>query len=40
MLIQLVRSSGIGAVIATHNMALADRMDRVLEMKNGQLVSY
>ena len=40
MLIQLVRSAGIGAVIATHNMALADRMDRVLEMKNGQLVSY
>lgn len=40
MLIQLVRSAGIGAVIATHNMALADCMDRVLEMKNGQLVSY
>jgi lipoprotein-releasing system ATP-binding protein len=40
MLIQLVRSTGIGAVIATHNMELADRMDRVLELKEGQLVSY
>jgi lipoprotein-releasing system ATP-binding protein len=40
MLIQLVRSTGIGAVIATHNMALAERMDRILEMKDGQLVSY
>lgn len=40
MLIQLVRSSGIGAIIATHNMALAERMDRILEMKNGKLVSY
>src|SRR5690606_6749035 len=34
MLIELVRSSGIGALIATHNMDLAKQMDRVLEMKN------
>lgn len=40
MLIELVRSTGVGALIATHNMDLADRMDRVLEMKNGQLISY
>jgi lipoprotein-releasing system ATP-binding protein len=40
MLIELVRSSGIGMLIATHNLDLADQMDRVLEMKNGQLVSY
>lgn len=39
MLIELVRSSGIGALIATHNMDLADQMDRVLEMKNGKLVA-
>ena len=39
MLIQLVRSSGIGAVIATHNMELAEKMDRILEMKDGQLIS-
>jgi len=40
MLIELVRSSGIGMLIATHNLDLADQMDRVLEMKNGQLASY
>lgn len=40
MLIELVRSSGIGAMIATHNMDLAQQMDRVLEMKNGKIVSY
>lgn len=40
MLIELVRSSGIGMLIATHNLDLADQMDRVLEMKNGKLVSY
>jgi lipoprotein-releasing system ATP-binding protein len=40
MLIDLVRRNGIGALIATHNMDLADKMDRVLEMKNGQLISY
>lgn len=40
MLIDLVRRNGIGALIATHNMDLADQMDRVLEMKNGQLISY
>ena len=40
MLIELVRSSGIGALIATHNIDLAKQMDRVLEMKNGKLVAY
>lgn len=40
MLIDLVRRNGIGALIATHNMDLADQMDRVLELKNGQLSSY
>ena len=40
MLIELVRSSGIGALIATHNIDLARQMDRVLEMKNGKLVAY
>lgn len=37
-LVQLVRSTGLAAVIATHNMELASRMDRVLKMENGQLV--
>lgn len=40
ILIQLVRSAGIGAIIATHNMDLAMQMDRVLELKNGRLMSY
>lgn len=37
MLIQLTRSAGIGALIATHNMDLAKRMDRVLELKDGKI---
>jgi lipoprotein-releasing system ATP-binding protein len=40
ILIQLVRSAGIGALIATHNMDLAMQMDRVLELKNGRLTSF
>lgn len=37
ILIERVRSAGIGALIATHNMALAQKMDRVLLMDQGQL---
>ena len=37
MLIKRTREKGIGAIIATHNMDLAKRMDRVLEIKSGQL---
>lgn len=40
MLIERTRTSGIGALIATHNMDLARKMDRVLELKNGQLMAY
>lgn len=40
LLIDLVRNVGIGAVIATHNMQIAERMDRILELKNGKLLSY
>lgn len=40
ILIELVRSTGIGALIATHNMDLAEQMDRVLELKGGRLLSY
>lgn len=39
ILIELVRTSGMGALIATHNLDLADRMDRVLELKGGQLIA-
>lgn len=37
-LLQLVRDTGLGALIATHNMALAARMDRVMRLENGVLV--
>ena len=37
MLVDLVRGPGIGAVIATHNMDLAARMDRILFLKNGKV---
>ena len=40
MLTELVRSKGIGALIATHNMDLAERMDRILELKAGRIISY
>lgn len=32
-----VRDTGLSAVIATHNMALAQRMDRVVRLENGAL---
>ena len=34
----LVRDTGLAAIIATHNMALAARMDRVLRLEGGVLV--
>jgi lipoprotein-releasing system ATP-binding protein len=37
-LIQLIRDTGVAALIATHNMELAKRMDRVLLVRDGQLV--
>lgn len=40
MLIDLVRETGIGALIATHNLSLAERMDRILELKAGRIISY
>ena len=37
-LIGLFKSEGVAALIATHNLELASRMDRVLKMEHGQLV--
>jgi len=37
-LIGLFKSEGVAALIATHNLDLAARMDRVLRMEGGQLV--
>ncbi|MGV6888232.1 ABC transporter ATP-binding protein [Rhodophyticola sp. SM2404] len=39
VLMELVRSTGMSALIATHNHALADRMDRVLVMEDGVLTA-
>jgi lipoprotein-releasing system ATP-binding protein len=40
MLLEQVRDREIGALIATHNLALADQMDRALELKAGRLVTF
>lgn len=37
-LIGLIRQQGVAALIATHNVDLARRMDRVLQMHEGQLI--
>jgi lipoprotein-releasing system ATP-binding protein len=37
-LVQLVRASGLAAVIATHNMELAQRMDRRVTLEDGRVV--
>jgi lipoprotein-releasing system ATP-binding protein len=37
-LISLIRTAGVGALIATHNLELAGRMDRILTLDNGLLV--
>jgi len=38
-LMELVRSTGMSALIATHNMELAARMDRIVRLENGVLVA-
>ncbi len=38
VLMERVRKAGIGALIATHNMDLARKMDRILVMQGGQLL--
>ncbi len=40
VLLEQVRQRGIGALIATHNMDLAEQMDRVLELKAGRIVPF
>jgi lipoprotein-releasing system ATP-binding protein len=37
-LIHLIRTTGVAALICTHNLDLARRMDRVLRLENGTLV--
>jgi lipoprotein-releasing system ATP-binding protein len=40
MLLEQVREREIGALVATHNLELADQMDRGLELKAGRLVPF
>ena len=40
ILLSQVRGRGIGALVATHNMELANDMDRILEVKGGRIVPY
>jgi lipoprotein-releasing system ATP-binding protein len=39
-LIDLIRAQGVAALIATHNMDLASRMDRTLKLEQGKLVEH
>ncbi|WBU59549.1 ABC transporter ATP-binding protein [Paracoccus albus] len=39
VLMSLVRETGLSALIATHNLELAARMDRVVRLEQGQLVA-
>ena len=36
-LIEIVRASGLAALIATHNLELAGRLDRIVALEDGQL---
>ena len=38
LLKKLVKSSGLGALIATHNIELAKKMDRIVYLENGLLI--
>jgi len=40
MLTDLVRETGLTALIATHNRALAEQMDRVVYLENGRLCDH
>ncbi len=40
ILTDLVRKARVGALIATHNLELAKRMDRVMEMHEGVLIEH
>jgi lipoprotein-releasing system ATP-binding protein len=37
-LFELARAQGVAALIATHNLELTSYMDRVMTLKDGQLV--
>ena len=37
-MIDLIRRQGVAALIATHNLELARRMDRILQVHEGKLI--
>lgn len=37
LLVDMVRQSGVGALIATHNIDLARKMDRIVQLKDGKI---
>jgi lipoprotein-releasing system ATP-binding protein len=39
VLLKLVRGTGLAALIATHNLDLAKRMDRILRLENGLIAA-
>lgn len=39
-LVELVHDTGLGALVATHNLELAGRMDRVVELRDGVIVPH
>ena len=40
ILLDQTHKKGIGALIATHNLDLAEQMDRILELKAGKILSF
>ncbi len=40
LLVEMVRERGMSALIATHNIDLAERMDRVVTLQGGRIVDY
>jgi lipoprotein-releasing system ATP-binding protein len=40
LLVELVRGNGLAALVATHNVDLAARMDRIVELRDGKLVEH
>jgi lipoprotein-releasing system ATP-binding protein len=40
LLVEMVRERGMAALVATHNIALAERTDRIVTLKDGRLTAH